>query len=129
MYIIQNMRYLSSLFLLFSLALFPASDEGSITVNGEVIEVSVERIYSPSADYPRSALRRGTEGFVVVEFDVSPEGEVVDPYVTDTDQPGYFERSVMRTIRRWAYEPYVYNGVPVTVNDVTARFTFKLADE
>ena len=66
---------------------------------------------------------------VVVEFDVSPEGEVVDPYVTDTDQPGYFERSVMRTIRRWAYEPYVYNGVPVTVNDVTARFTFKLADE
>ncbi len=123
------MRYLSILFLFFSCALFSASDEGSITVSGETIEVSVERIYSPGADYPRSALRRGTEGYVVIEFDVSPEGEVVDPYVVETDQPGYFERSVMRTIRRWAYEPYVYNGVPVTVNDVTARFTFKLADE
>jgi protein TonB len=123
------MRYLSILFLFFSCVLFSASDQGSITVSGETIEVSVERIYSPAADYPRSALRRGTEGYVVIEFDVSPEGEVVDPYVVEADQPGYFERTVMRTIRRWAYEPYVYNGVPATVNDVTARFTFKLAEE
>ena len=99
-----------------------------ITVSGETIEVAVERIYSPGADYPRSALRKGTEGFVVVEFDVSPDGEVVDPYIVETDQPGSFERSVMRTIRRWAYEPYVHNGVPVTVNDVKARFTFKLTN-
>ena len=71
------------------------------------------------------------EGNITVNgetVNVSPEGEVVDPYVVETDQPGYFERAVMRTIRRWAYEPYVYNGVPVTVNDVTARFTFKLTD-
>ena len=57
-----------------------------------------------------------------------PDGEVVDPYIVDTDQPGSFERSVMRTIRRWAYEPYEHNGVPVTVNDVKARFTFKLTN-
>lgn len=122
------MRSLSVLILFLAFAAFPASDEGSIEVSGESIEVMVERIYSPGAEYPRSALRKGTEGFVVVEFDVSPDGEVVDPYVVDTDQPGSFERSVMRTIRRWAYEPYVHNGVPVTVNDVKARFTFKLTN-
>ena len=122
------MRIQSILFLLLSFSAFPATDEGSITVSGETIEVAVERIYSPGADYPRSALRKGTEGFVVVEFDVSPDGEVVDPYIVETDQPGSFERSVMRTIRRWAYVPYVHNGVPVTVNDVKARFTFKLTN-
>ena len=93
------MRLLSLFLLFISQWIFSASDDGNITVNGETVEVSVERIYSPAADYPRSALRRGTEGFVVIEFDVSPEGEVVDPYVVETDQPGYFERAVMRTIR------------------------------
>ena len=85
------MRILSILFLLLSFSAFPATDEGSITVSGETIEVAVERIYSPGADYPRSALRKGTEGFVVVEFDdVSPDGEVVDPYIVETDQPWFF---------------------------------------
>jgi protein TonB len=62
-------------------------------------------------------------------FAVSPEGEVIDPYVVETDSPGSFERTAMRTIRRWAYEPPVYNGVAVTVDDVKARFTFRLSTD
>ena len=58
LFIIFGMRILSILFLLLSLLAFPATDEGSITVSGETIEVAVERIYSPGADYPRSALQK-----------------------------------------------------------------------
>ena len=54
------MRLLSLFLIFISQWIFSASDEGNITVNGETVEVSVERIYSPAADYPRSALRRGT---------------------------------------------------------------------
>ena len=122
------MKYLSLLLLAISIRTFAASDKGSVSVNGQTLEVEVQRVYAPGAAYPRSALRRGIEGFVVVEFDVSPEGEVLDPYVVDTDKPGSFERASMRAVRRWAYEPYVLNGIAVRVEGVTARFTFKLAD-
>jgi len=122
------MKFLSLILMFLSTALFAASDKGTIVVDGETVEVSVERVYSPQASYPRSALRKGVEGFVVVEFGVSPEGEVIDPYVVETDNPGSFERTAMRTIRRWAYEPYIYNVVAVTVEDVKATFRFKLTD-
>ena len=89
------MKYLSLLLLAISVGTFAASDKGSVSVNGQTLEVEVERVYAPGAAYPRSALRRGIEGFVVVEFDVSPEGEVLDPYVVDTDKPGSFERASM----------------------------------
>ena len=49
------MRLLSLFLIFISQWVFSASDEGNITVNGETVEVSVERIYSPAADYPRSA--------------------------------------------------------------------------
>ena len=119
------MKYLSLLLLAISISTFAASDKGSVSVNGQTLEVEVQRVYAPGAAYPRSALRRGIE---VVEFDVSPEGEVLDPYVVDTDKPGSFERASMRAVRRWAYEPYVLNGIAVRVEGVTARFTFQLAD-
>jgi protein TonB len=115
------MKFLSLLLFALSLSVFAASDKGSVSVNGQSLEVEVERVYA-------SALRRGIEGYVVVEFDVSPEGEVLDPYVVDTDRPGSFERASMRAVRRWAYEPYVLNGIAVRVEGVTARFTFQLAE-
>lgn len=103
-------------------------EEGSITVNGEMLEVEVTSTYSPQPSYPRSALRQGIEGYVIIEFDVSPNGEVLDPFVVETDQPGLFERAALRSIRRWAFEPYVHEGMPVTVSDVTTTFRFVLAD-
>ena len=102
--------------------------EGSISINGELLEVDVTVKYDPQPRYPRSALRQGIEGYVVVEFDVSPDGAVLDPFVIETDQPGMFERAALRSVRRWAFEPYVHEGVPVTVSDVTTTFRFRLSD-
>jgi len=121
------MKKILSLLILCSL-LEAKVEEGSITVNGEMLEVKVSTTYSPQPSYPRSALRQGIEGYVVVEFDVSPNGEVLDPFVVETDQPGLFERAALRSVRRWAFEPYVHEGVPVTVSDVTTTFRFVLSD-
>jgi len=114
--------------IVFCFFLDAAVEEGSITVNGEMLEVKVSTTYSPQPSYPRSALRRGIEGYVIVEFDVSPDGAVLDPFVVETDQPGSFERAALRSVRRWAFEPYVHEGMPVTVSDVTTTFRFRLAD-
>ena len=37
-----------------------------------------------------------------------------------------FERAAMKSIRKWLYEPPVYEGVSVKVNDVQVKLTFKV---
>ena len=102
------------------------SDTGYITVDGETIEIEVERSYQTPATYPRKALRLEREGYVIIEFDVAQDGSVIDPYVLEGEPAGLFNRAAMKSIRKWIYEPSTYDGVPVQVNDVQVRINFNL---
>ena len=53
--------------------------------------------------YPRRATQRGIEGWVLVEFTITPSGAVVNPVVVDAEPPGIFNRSALRTIVKWKY--------------------------
>ena len=124
-------RRLSKLkFLIVSLSLALPSilfaDTGYITVDGETIEIEVSRSYQTPATYPRKALRLEREGYVIIEFDVDQDGSVIDPYVVESEPAGLFERAAMKSIRKWLYEPPVYEGVSVKVNDVQVKLTFKV---
>ena len=99
---------------------------GYITVDGETIEIDVERSYQTPATYPRKALRLEREGYVIIEFDVAQDGSVIDPYVLEGEPAGLFNRAAMKSIRKWIYEPSTYDGVPVQVNDVQVRINFNL---
>jgi len=57
------------------------------------------------APYPPVARTGGIEGFVVVGFGVTPEGETVDTIILDSHPPFLFEGSSLRTVRRWTFEP------------------------
>ena len=50
------MKYLSLLLLVISIGTFAASDKGSVSVNGQTLEVEVERVYAPGAAYPLSLI-------------------------------------------------------------------------
>ena len=102
------------------------TDSGYITVDGETIEIDVERSYQTPATYPRKALRLEREGYVIIEFDVAQDGSVIDPYVLEGEPAGLFNRAAMKSIRKWIYEPSTYDGVPVQVNDVQVRINFNL---
>jgi len=102
------------------------TDSGYITVEGETIEIDVERSYQTPATYPRKALRLEREGYVIIEFDVAQDGSVIDPYVLEGEPAGLFNRAAMKSIRKWIYEPSTYDGVPVQVNDVQVRINFNL---
>lgn len=47
---------------------------------------------------------------VVVEFDVTPEGTVVNPRVVETTS-SCFNRAAMRAVERWRYQPRIVNEV------------------
>ena len=107
-----------------SMSAFAVSNKGY--VGDDEIEISVERIFNPGANYPRKALRKGQEGYVVIEFDIDTDGAVLDPYVIESEPAGVFERAAIKAVRKWLYQAPTYNGVSVKVNNVQVKVKFNL---
>lgn len=77
-------------------------------------------------DYPPRALQQGIEGYVDVEFTITPAGTVADPRVLEA-QPAYiFDRAAIAAIKRWRYNPKVEGGVAVARPGVQVRLRFEL---
>jgi periplasmic protein TonB len=80
-------------------------------------------------DYPRRALERGIEGYVLLEFTVTETGAVEDPIVIEAEPPGIFDRAAINAALRFKYRPRVIDGEPVRVHGVQNRILFELAQE
>ena len=107
-----------------SISAFAVTSKGY--VGDDEIEISVERIFYQGANYPRKALRKGQEGYVVIEFDIDTDGAVLDPYVIESEPAGVFERAAIKAVRKWLYQAPTYNGVSVKVNNVQVKVRFNL---
>ena len=75
--------------------------------------------------YPARALSRGLEGYVDMEFFVTPAGTVRDPVVLFSTS-SLFERAATRAVLKFKYKPRVVDGVPVEVPGVKTRITFRI---
>lgn len=76
--------------------------------------------------YPRRALARGIEGYVVVEFTVTRTGSVRDVHVVESKPPGVFDRVAVEAARKFRYKPRVVDGQPIDVPGVRNRITFRI---
>ncbi|HCV18998.1 MAG TPA: protein TonB, partial [Alteromonas sp.] len=76
--------------------------------------------------YPRRALQRGIEGFVIVEFTVTKQGAVKDVAVVEANPEGIFEQAAMDAALKFKYKPRVVNGEPAEVSGVQNRITFQI---
>ena len=76
--------------------------------------------------YPRRALTRGIEGWVLVEFVVTETGTVRDPVVLVAEPPGFFERAAVTAVLKFKYKPKVAGGKPVAVSGVRSRIVFEM---
>lgn len=77
--------------------------------------------------YPRRALARRLEGYVVAEFTVDARGRVVaDSFrIVEADPAGVFDAAVERAVLRWRFDPQLENGVAVPFR-TRQRLEFKL---
>lgn len=78
------------------------------------IETDVVPTYRSNPKYPPRAMRAGITGVVTVEFTITSKGTVTDPVIIKSDPPKIFDKSVLRSIKRWKFKPKVVNGKPVT---------------
>lgn len=76
--------------------------------------------------YPRRALQRGIEGYVIVEFTVTKQGSVRDPIVVEAEPEGIFERAALDAAMKFKYKPRVVNGEPAEVSGIQNRISFEI---
>lgn len=108
-----------------------SADLGSdVALDGGLALESGDGEYLPivkvAANYPRRALQRGIEGYVILEFTVTKQGSVRDPIVVEAEPQGIFENAAMEAALKFKYKPRVVNGDPVEVGGVQNRITFEI---
>ncbi|PAJ76263.1 protein TonB [Pseudoalteromonas sp. NBT06-2] len=84
-------------------------------------------IVKVSPVYPRRALSRGIEGYVIVEFTVTKSGTVTTPIVVNAKPQGIFDRAAMDAALKFKYKPRVVNGEAVEVAGVQNKISFQIS--
>ena len=79
--------------------------------------------------YPNRALSRGIEGWVLLEFTISPIGQAMNPVVIDSDPAGIFDRSAINAVRKWKYRPKTEEGRAVPRPGVRQMITFQISKD
>ena len=79
-------------------------------------------------EYPRWAIRKGIEGYVLVEFTVTRSGSTQDIKVLDAYPDDTFNRSAIRAAGKSRFKPRIVNGSPVAVTGMQKKYTFLLDD-
>jgi len=63
---------------------------------------------------------------VVVRYDVSASGEVVNARVDSAEPAGLFEDAALAAVRSWRYNPQLQGGEPREVTNVVSTVRFRL---
>lgn len=78
-----------------------------------VSAATLKRVQALAPVYPRAALRRELTGRLRLEFTVAADGSTTDIEVVETDAGGVFDRSAVRAVSGWRYEPREVRGQQV----------------
>jgi protein TonB len=77
-------------------------------------------------EYPPRAKQQGIEGWVEIEFTISPVGTVEDAVVIASNPSFVFDRAALRAVRKWRYNPKTEDGVAVARAGVQVRLRFEI---
>jgi protein TonB len=78
--------------------------------------------------YPRRAIERGIEGYVIVEFTVTKTGAIKNPRIVEANPPTIFNNAALAAALKFKYKPRIVNGEPIEVEGVLNKITFVLED-
>ncbi len=110
---------------------FSADVSADVSLSGGLALESSDGEYLPIVKvapvYPRRALSRGIEGFVIVEFTVTKQGTVRDPVVIQAEPADIFDRAAMDAALKFKYKPRVVNGEAAEVSGVQNKITFQIS--
>lgn len=97
--------------------------EGLKATDGEYLP-----IVKVAPQYPRRALNRGIEGYVIIEYTVTKLGTVKDPVVVEAKPETIFNEAAIKSTLRYKYKPRIVNGEAVEVSGVRTKINFELEE-
>ena len=106
---------------------FDDVDLGSLAL-GAPSDGDVLPVVRVPPQYPRRALSRGIEGWVLLEFTVTQAGTVENARVVSADPPSIFDRAALRAVAKWKHKPQTINGKPADRPGVQTVLTFEIDD-
>ncbi|MEK7266646.1 MAG: TonB family protein [Pseudomonadota bacterium] len=78
--------------------------------------------------YPENCRAKGAQGIVMVEFDVTADGAVVNPRVVASEN-SCLDRAAIQTISKWKFSPKTdSDGRAVAQRGLRQTFNFQLTD-
>jgi len=104
---------------------FEAPDLGSGDVSFDVSDRDAQPMVRIPPQYPPRAAERGTEGFCLMQFDVTPDGTPTNIEALNCSS-SLFERASARAVERWRYEPKIQDGNAVWRRGVQTRLDYQL---
>jgi protein TonB len=79
--------------------------------------------------YPQRALVRGIEGYCVVQYTVTRQGTIRDPFVIEEQcTNSMFHRPSLQAALKFKYKPRVIDGQTVEVPGVQNKFTYVIEE-
>ena len=84
---------------------------------------SIDRV---SPVYPIEQAKRGRDGWVMVNFVVEPDGSTSNIVIEDSSGTKSFERSTIKAIKKWQYQPATENGQAVQQCKTRVRMDFSM---
>lgn len=102
---------------------FAASVRGTLP-SGDVVDIEI--VKAPRLIYPRRAQRLDVEGFVLLGFDLSKDGEVLDLRVIESQPRLMFDKSAMKFVSGFEFAMPDEDGNAVPATNISFRVRFKL---
>ena len=79
--------------------------------------------------YPRSAMRQGSEGWVLLSVVIDENGKPQAPVVLESAGHSSFEKAAVKAVKKFTYEPAVLDGKTIESCDNRYMFTFAIGRE
>jgi protein TonB len=76
--------------------------------------------------YPRKLLARGVEGYVDVQFVVTPKGSTDRILVVNSMPEGAFDRAAVKAVAKWKYLPPADSGIKTNSEPQLERIRFEI---
>ncbi|WP_421857784.1 energy transducer TonB [Oceanicaulis sp.] len=106
---------------------FDAPDLGSGDVSFDVSDRDAQPMVRIPPQFPPRAQERGISGNCVMRFDVTPDGTPTNIEALSCTS-SLFERSSIRAVERWRYEPRIENGNAVWRRGVQTTIDYQMAE-
>jgi TonB family protein len=103
--------------------------EGNHAVMDDAKMNEASPISHVSPTYPEAAAKANTEGFVVLQFDITETGTTDNITVVKSSPQGVFDKSASSALEQWQYKPRVQNGQALRQTGLLVQLDYKLSSD